>query len=152
MLGQFKQRTFASFKTTGQHSFFNQKNKKEGHDKCSKSSGEIRCQLAAFFPSCPVLMVGGGGGGDRTGSPSVFWSLSFFFFWDVPSSYCSFLWFFFIVLRCETVSPSGRSTHSVREKRVTFSSKTSSGNIKPCDQRKKNAQVLTYLSILFILQ
>lgn len=27
---------------------------------------------------------------------------------------------FFIVLCCETVSPPGRSTHSVREKRLTF--------------------------------
>lgn len=41
-----------------------------------------------------------------------------------------FVFFFsFIVLCCETVSPPGRSTHSVREKRLTFNSKTSSGNI-----------------------
>lgn len=60
-------------------------------------------------------------------------------FWDVPSSYCFFVFFFlfsFIVLCCETVSPPGRSTHSVREKRLTFNSKTSSGNINHVINKK----------------
>lgn len=105
--------------------------------------------ISSLFPSCPVLMVGGTG----PDHPLCSGAFHFFFFFEMfHLLIVSFFDFFFIVLRCETVSPSGRSTHSVREKRVTFSSKTSSGNIKPCDQRKKNAQVLTYLSILFILQ
>lgn len=147
-LGNSNKEPLLPLKTTGQHSFFNQKNKKEGHDKCSKSSGEIRCQLAAFSHHALFLWWGGQ---DRITlcvlEPFIFFFFEMFHLLIVP-----FFDFFLIVLRCETVSPSGRSTHSVREKRVTFSSKTSSGNIKPCDQRKKNAQVLTYLSILFILQ
>lgn len=36
----------------------------------------------------------------------------------------------------------------MREKRLTFNSKTSSGNRNHVINKKKNAQVLTYLSIL----
>lgn len=133
-LGNSNKEPLLPLKTTGQHSFFNQKNKKEGHDKCSKSSGEIRCQLAAFSHHALFLWWGG------TGPDHPLCSGAFHFYFFLRCSifllFLSLI-FFFIVLRCETVSPSGRSTHSVREKRVTFSSKTSSGNIKPCDQRKK---------------
>lgn len=57
--------------------------------------------------------------------------------------------FFFLVLCCETVSPPGRSTHSVREKMLTFNSKTSSGNINHVINEKCTS---FNLSILFILQ
>lgn len=116
MLGQFKQRTFFPLKPTGQHSFMNQK--KEGHDKCSNwIFWRDPVSFSSLFPSCPVLM------GDRTWLPSMVWSLFEMFHLLVV------FFFSFIVLCCETVSPPGRSTHSVREKRLTFNSKTSSGNI-----------------------
>lgn len=137
MLGQFKQRTFFSLKPTGQHSFMNQKQKKEreGHDKCSNwIFWRDPVSFSSLFPSCPVLM------GDRTWLPSVVWSLFEMFH--------LLIFFSLIVLCCETVSPPGRSTHSVREKRLTFNSKTSSGNRNHVINKKKNAQVLTYLSIL----
>lgn len=120
MLGQFKQRTFFFFfslKPTGQHSFMNRK-KRDMTNVQTESSGEIRCHLAAFShhalflwgtgPDCPLWF-------------EAFLRCSIFFFF--------FFFFSLIVLCCETVSPPGRSTHSVRErKRLTFNSKTSSGN------------------------
>lgn len=135
MLGQFKQRTFFfPLKTTGRHSFINQK-KKEGHDKCSKSSGEIRCRLAAFSHHALLLRWGGQ---DRI-TLCVLEPLIFFFFEMFHLLIVPFFDFFLIVLRCETVSPPGRSTHSVREKRLTFNSKTSSGNINHVINEKKKS-------------
>lgn len=127
MLGQFKQRTFFPLKPTGQHSFMNQKKKKEGHDKCSNwIFWRDPVSFSSLFPSCPVLM------GDRTWLPSVVWSLFEMFHLLIVF----FFLFSFIVLCCETVSPPGRSTHSVREKRLTFNSKTSSGNINHVINKK----------------
>ena len=94
--------------------------------------------ISSLFPSCPALFgVGVGGGQDRITlcvlEPFFFEMFHLLLF----LSLIFFLIFFFIVLRCETVSPSGRSTHSVREKRVTFNSKTSSGNINHVINEKK---------------
>lgn len=112
---------FFFLKPTGQHSFMSQK-KRGMTNVQTESSGEIRCHLAAFShhalflwgtgPDCPLWF----GAFLRC---SIF--LLFFFFF--------YFFFSFIVLCCETVSPPGRSTHSVREKRLTFNSKTSSENI-----------------------
>lgn len=135
-LGNSNNELFFSLKPTGQHSFMNQKQEKEreGHDKCSNwIFWRDPVSFSSLFPSCPVLM------GDRTWLPSVVWSLFEMFH--------LLIFFSLIVLCCETVSPPGRSTHSVREKRLTFNSKTSSGNRNHVIN-KKNAQVLTYLSIL----
>lgn len=115
----------------------NQKQKKRERGMTNvqtESSGEIRCHLAAF--SHHALFLWG------TGPDCPLWFEAFL--------RCSiFLFFSLIVLCCETVSPPGRSTHSVREKRLTFNSKTSSGNRNHViNKKKKNAQVLTYLSIL----
>lgn len=78
----------------------------------TESSGEIRCHLAAF--SNHALFLWG------TGPDCPLWFEMF---------HLLVVSFSFIVRCCETVSPPGRSTHSVREKRLTFNSKTSSGNI-----------------------
>lgn len=128
MLGQFKQRTFFSFKTY-RATFIHEpkkKKKKEGHDKCSNwIFWRDPMSFSSLFPSCPVLM------GDRTWLPSVVWSL-----FEMFHLLIVFFLFSFIVLCCETVSPPGRSTHSVREKRLTFNSKTSSGNINHVINKK----------------
>lgn len=59
-LGNSNKEPFFPLKPTGRHSFINQKKKKnEGHDKCSKSSGEIRCRLAAFSHHALLLWWGG---------------------------------------------------------------------------------------------
>lgn len=90
--------------------------------------------ISSLFPSCPALMVGGQ---DQITlcvlEPFIF----FFLRCSIFLLFLSLIFFFNIVLRCETVSPSGRSTHSVREKRVTFNSKTSSGNINHVINEKK---------------
>lgn len=72
--------------------------------------------FSSLFPSCPALV------GDRT---CPLWFGAFFFemfhLLGVVFFVVVFIFFFFyIVLCCETVSPPGRSTHSVREKRLTF--------------------------------
>lgn len=125
-LGNSNNELFFSLKPTGQHSFMNQKQEKEreGHDKCSDwIFWRDPVSFSSLFPSCPVLM------GDRTWLPSVVWSLFEMFH--------LLIFFSLIVLCCETVSPPGRSTHSVREKRLTFNSKTSSGNRNHVINKKK---------------
>lgn len=126
-LGNSNKELFFPLKPTGQHSFMNQKKKKKRGmtNVQTESSGEIRCHLAAF--SHHALFLWG------TGPDCPLWFGAFL--------RCSiFLLFFFlfsfIVLCCETVSPPGRSTHSVREKRLTFNSKTSSGNINHVINKK----------------
>lgn len=141
MLGQFKQRTFFSLKPTGQHSFMNQKQKKRERGMTNvqtESSGEIRCHLAAF--SHHALFLWG------TGPDCPLWFEAFL--------RCSiFLFFSLIVLCCETVSPPGRSTHSVREKRLTFNSKTSSGNRNHViNKKKKKCTSFNLFIYTFILQ
>lgn len=111
----------------------------------TESSGEIRCHLAAF--SHHALFLWG------TGLDCPLWFGAFFeMFHLLIVSFCRFfvffcvcvfffylffLFVFLIVLCCETVSPPRRSTHSVREKRLTFNSKTSSGNINHVINKKK---------------
>lgn len=122
---------FFSFKTY--RATFIHEPKKEGHDKCSNwIFWRDPVSFSSLFPSCPVLM------GNRTWLPSVVvWSLfEMFHLLVVLFFFFSLSFFSFIVLCCETVSPPGRSTHSVREKRLTFSSKTSSGNINHVINKK----------------
>lgn len=142
MLGQFKQRTFFfPLKPTGQHSFMNQRKKRGMTNVQTESSGEIRCHLAAF--SHHALFLWG------TGPDCPLW---FGAFLRCSIFLLFFLFFFFYsaVLR-DSFSSRKEHTQCEREKRLTFNSKTSSGNINHVIN-EKNAQVLTYLSILFILQ
>lgn len=103
-------KVFFSFKTY-RATFIHEPKKERGMTNVqTESSGEIRCHLAAF--SHHALFLWG------TGPDCPLWfgaflrcSIFLLFF---------FLFFSFIVLCCETVSPPGRSTHSVREKKVNL--------------------------------
>lgn len=134
MLGQFKQRTFFSpLKTTGQHSFMNQKKKKKGITNVqTESSGEIRCHLAAF--SHHALLLWG------TGPDCPLWfgaflrcSIFLLYFFS-----CCCLFFFFLYSAVLRDSFSSRKEHTQCEReKVNLSSKTSSGNINHVINEKK---------------
>ena len=144
-LGNSNKELFFSFKTY-RATFIHEPKKEEGHDKCSNwIFWRDPVSFSSLFPSCPVLM------GDRTWLPSVVWSLfEMFHLLIVFFSFFSFFFFYSAVLR-DSFSSRKEHTQCEREKRLTFNSKTSSGNINHVIN-EKNAQVLTYLSILFILQ
>lgn len=135
-LGKSNKELFFPLKTTGQHSFMNQK--KEKKRKMKGITNVLNWILwrdpvsfSSLFPSCPALV------GDRT-CPLWFGA----FFWDVPSSYCCFLslfssssFFYSAVLR-DSFSSRKEHTQCEREK-VNLSSKTSSGNINHVINEKK---------------
>lgn len=103
--------------------------------------------FSSLFPSCPALV------GDRT---CPLWFGAFFFemfhLLIVVFFVVVFIFFFFFYSAVLRDSFSSRKEHTQCEReKVNLSSKTSSGNINHVIN-EKNAQVLTYLSILFILQ
>lgn len=127
VLGQVKQRSFFPLKTTGQHSFMNEKNERKIKGITNVLNRILWRDPVSFQQPFPIVFALFLWGQDL---PSVVWSLFemfhllivdfFFFFLHVFIIFFCLVVFFHIVLCCETVSPPGRSTHSVREKRLTF--------------------------------